>query len=407
MPIKHILDGILVVDFTQFLAGPIVTQLLAEIGAEVVKVEMAPTGDMGRYLPYMKNGRSGYFIQQNTGKKSICVDFNDPRGKELIRDLIKKADILVENFSPGVIAKLGFDWDSVHALNPRLIMCSVSALGQSGPLSDRPGFDYTGQAYAGVSSMIGDADGPPAMIGLALGDVGAGITGFSCINAALYHRERTGEGQYVEASLLDYLFRGHEANIEAYSLSKGAINPHRGGAHHRVYAPIGYYRTQDGYVVLIVTDAHWGRLCKAMDRPDMVDDPRFKGNDMRVKNLDVLIDIIEGWTQADTTEAIMRRLDLERVPSAPVLSVAEAIAHPHLIERETVRTINDPIAGPMQIAGSPLNFKNYPKHTSGPAPLLGEHNKDVLERHLSLSAEAVQSLHKAGVLVVEQRPEQT
>lgn len=402
MTAKPILDGILVVDFTQFFAGPVVTQLMAELGAEVVKVEIAPTGDQGRLLPFMKNGRSGYFIQQNTGKKSLCLDLKSDRGKAIVRDLIAKADVMVENFTPGVIAKFGFDWETVHALNPRLIMCSVSALGQTGPLATTPGFDFTGQAYAGVSAMIGDPDGPPAMIGLAVGDAGAGMTGFASINAALYHRERTGEGQYLESSLLDYLFRAHEANIEAYSLSGGAIDPHRGGAHHRVYAPIGYYRAKDGYVVLIVTEGQWPSLCKAMGREDMIADPRFANNDARVANLEVLIETIEAWTMSfPGKDELVRVLTEAHVPVAPVLSVAEAVAHPHLIARETVRDIVDPVAGPMKIAGSPLNFRNYPKHTSGPAPLLGEHNAELLGRHLGYDAATIRELEEAGILHAE------
>ena len=200
---EPVMAGLVVVDFTQFFAGPIVTQSLAELGAEVIKVEFAPTGDPGRYLPLVKNQRSGYFIQQNTGKKSLCVDLKTTEGKRLVLDLIKKADVLVENYAPGAIARLGFGWDAVRALNPRLIMCSVSAFGQSGPLSNMPGFDFTGQAYSGVASMVGDSDGAPALIGLALGDCGTGMSALAAVNAALYRREKTGEGAYVESTLIE------------------------------------------------------------------------------------------------------------------------------------------------------------------------------------------------------------
>ncbi|MBI5911644.1 MAG: CoA transferase [Betaproteobacteria bacterium] len=203
---------------------------MAEMGAEVIKVELAPLGDQGRYLPTMKQNRSGYFIQQNTAKKSLCLDINRQEGKGLITELLRKADVMVENFSPGVIAKLGFGWEAVHQLNPRLVMCSVSAFGQTGPLSRLPGFDFTGQAYAGVASMVGDPDGAPALMGVALGDVGAGMSALAAINAALFYRERTGTGTRVESCLLDFLFRGHEVNVEMHSISGGAFKPNRCGS---------------------------------------------------------------------------------------------------------------------------------------------------------------------------------
>jgi len=396
----HLLTGITVVDFTQFLAGPVVTQSMAEMGAEVIKVELAPLGDQGRYLPTMKQNRSGYFIQQNTAKKSLCLDINRQQGKSLITELLKKADVMVENFSPGVIAKLGFGWEAVHQLNPRLVMCSVSAFGQTGPLSRLPGFDFTGQAYAGVASMVGDPDGAPALMGVALGDVGAGMSALAAINAALFYRERTGTGTRVESSLLDFLFRGHEVNVEMHDISGGAFKPNRCGSHSGAYAPVGYFKAKGGYVGLVVPGNLWPRLCAAMSKPELERDPRFADNELRVKNVKVLVQEIEDWMQSvGTVEEVVALLTKQRIPGAPVLSVEQAMKHPHLIERQTVRTVKDPVIGDVQIAGMPISTAQFPRHSGNPAPLLGEHNLDILSRHLGYSVEQVESLSRSGVLL--------
>ena len=396
----HLLSGLLVVDFTQFLAGPVVTQSMAELGAEVIKVELAPTGDPGRYLPAQKDGRSGYFVQQNTAKKSLCVDVRQAQGKALVTELLRRADVLVENYSPGVIDKLGFGWETVHALNPRLVMGSVSALGGSGPLSKMPGFDFTGQAYSGVASMIGDADGPPALMGVAVGDVGAGMSALAAIGAALFHRERTGQGVHVETSLLDFLFRSHEANIEMYSISGGAIKPHRSGSHSRAYAPVGYFRARDGYVSLVVPGTAWPKLCEAMGQPALTHDPRFADNELRVANASALVEIIETWMSGFAgIDAVVAHCAGYRIPAAPVLSVEQAMQHPHMVERGTVRKVPDPILGEVTIAGQPIRATGFAHHTGLPAPLLGEHNHDILSRHLGYSQERVAGLVQAGVLV--------
>lgn len=396
----HLLTGITVVDFTQFLAGPVVTQSMAEMGAEVIKVELAPLGDPGRYLPLMKENRSGYFIQQNTAKKSLCLDINQQQGKSMITELLRKADVMVENYSPGVIAKLGFGWEAVHQLNPRLVMCSVSAFGQTGPLSRLPGFDFTGQAYAGVASMVGDPDGAPALIGLALGDVGAGMSALAAINAALFYRERTGKGIRVESSLLDFLFRGHEANVEMHSISGGVFKPNRCGSHSGAYAPVGYFKAKDGYVGLVIPGSLWPRLCAAMGKPEMERDPRFADNELRVKNVKALVQEIEDWMQSvGTVEEVVALLIKQRIPGAPVLSVEQAMKHPHLVERQTVRTVKDPVIGDVQIAGMPISTAQFPRHSGKPAPLLGEHNLDILSRHLGYSVEQVETLSRSGVLL--------
>ncbi|HYR79975.1 MAG TPA: CoA transferase, partial [Candidatus Dormibacteraeota bacterium] len=208
---RHVLDGYKVLDFSQIVAGPTCTLMLAEMGAEVIKVEMAPAGDPSRGAQVLINGRSGYFVQHNRGKKGICVDLKTPEGLAIIKELIAQTDVMVENFAPGVIGRLGLDYDSVSRLNPKIVMCSISAFGQHGPLANEPGFDYLGAAYAGIVSMGGEPDGAPMVIMTAIGDVSTGAHAMGAICAALLYRERTGRGQHLDLSLLDTYFHYHEA----------------------------------------------------------------------------------------------------------------------------------------------------------------------------------------------------
>jgi crotonobetainyl-CoA:carnitine CoA-transferase CaiB-like acyl-CoA transferase len=343
---NNILDGIRVLDFSQALAGPTTTRLMAEMGAEVIKVELAPNGEASRALPYLRNGRSGYYIQQNRGKKSIAIDRKDPRSVELVMKVLEKCDVLVENFAPGAISRLGFGWDVVHKVNPRLIMGSISAFGQTGPLASLPGYDYIGAAYAGVLSMIGEADGPPYFYMLGIGDVMTGTHLLAAINGALFYRERTGRGQYVEASLLDSYFHCHEVNVQAHTASGGEIKPFRCGAHHYAVSPLGVFKCKEGYVIIAVLPNQWPNFCKALGRPEIVDDPRFIDGPARIANRDALNALIE-QALARYPTAIDAAEDWgfnHHVPIAPILTVEQAVKHPHLVERETIRTVHDPVS---------------------------------------------------------------
>ncbi len=228
---KHVLDGYKVLDFSQIVAGPTCTLMMAEMGAEVIKVELAPAGDGARLGPVLIEGRSGYFVQHNRGKKDLCLDAKTPEGLTILKGLVKKVDVLVENYAPGVIGRLGLGYEVVSQLNPRLVMCSISAFGQQGPLAQEPGFDWVGAAYSGITSMGGEQDGPPIFPMVAMGDVSTGAHAMGAICAALLYRERTGRGQLLDLSLLDTYAHYHEASFQIYSLSKGAITPTRSGAH--------------------------------------------------------------------------------------------------------------------------------------------------------------------------------
>jgi crotonobetainyl-CoA:carnitine CoA-transferase CaiB-like acyl-CoA transferase len=396
---QHLLSGYKVLDFTQVLAGPTVTRLMAEMGAEIIKVEMMPTGDFSRSLPFMKDGRSAYFIQQNRGKKSLCVDARHPKGQEILKALVKKVDVLVENFSPGTIARLGFGYDVVKELNPRIIMCSVSALGQTGPLSAVPGYDYIAQAYAGVTYMIGDPDGAPSFPMLGVGDVSTGVHAYAAIASALLYRERTGKGQYLDIALLDAYFHCHELNVQLYSGSGGAVQPKRSGAHHYAISPAGLFKGKTTYLFILCLEHQWAVLCRAMGKPELIEDPRFATNVKRVENRAEMVQIIEGWitAQASDDEAV-RILQEGRVPTAPVLSIAEAVNHPHHRERGTIRQITDRVFGKLDIPGMPLRFSQFPDELPLQAPFLGEHNEEILTTHLSYTEDQVRQLRNEGVL---------
>ena len=396
---QHLLSGYTVLDFTQVLAGPTITRLMAEMGAEIIKVEMMPNGEISRSLPFMKDGRSAYFIQQNRGKKSLCIDPRHPKGQEILKALVKKVDVLVENFSPGTISRLGFGYDVVKELNPRIIMCSISALGQTGPLSAVPGYDYIGQAYAAVTYMIGDPNGAPSFPMLGIGDVSTGVHAYAAIASALLYRERTGKGQYLDIALLDTYFHCHELNVQLYSGTGGAVQPKRSGAHHYAIGPAGLFKGKDTYLFILCLEHQWPLLCRAMGKPELIEDPRFATNAKRVEHQAEMISFIESWITAQTSDdEAVRILQAGHVPTAPVLSIAEAVNHPHLRARGTVRQITDRVFGKLDIPGMPLRFSEFPDDLPLQAPFLGEHNEEILTTHLSYTAEQVRQLQNEGVL---------
>ena len=397
---RHLLDGYKVLDFTHIIAGPTATRLMAGMGAEVVKVELAPKGDQAREMQYIRDQRSAYFIQQNRGKQSLCLDMKKPAAVELIKQLIPKFDVMVENFAPGIIGSMGLDYQTVSAINPRIIMCSISALGQTGPLARDPGFDFIGQAYAGITSLIGEAEGPPYMPMVAIGDVSTGVHAMGSIACALLYREKTGEGQYIDISLLDSYFHCQTVGVELYSASGGKHELKRSGLHHPLIAPAGIFRGRKWHIIILAaSDQHWARVCAAMDRPELATDPRYADAAGRGKNRNEIITLIEDWLMSmPDDQTSIDALRAHRVPVAPILSVSEAMNHPHLIERGTVRTINDRILGEFQIPGFPLRFSKFPDELEFDAPYLGEHNEAVLTKYLGYPPDEIARLTNDGVL---------
>lgn len=401
MAARGLLDGYTVLDFTQIVAGPTTTKLMAEMGAEVIKVEQGPKGDPARLNPVLRNGRSAYFFQHNLGKQSLCVNLRKKEGRAIVRDLIPHMDVVVENYSPGVMKRLGFDYESLKQLNPRLVMCSISALGQTGPSAEVPGFDYIAQAYAGITDVMGERDQPPVMPMVAMGDVSTGVHALAGVACALLHRERTGEGQYIDVSLLDSYIHYHDFSLQVYTASHGKFVPQRGGSHHTGLAPCGIFKAAQGYVLLIAAlDHQWQGLLRAMGRPELASDARFRTIRDRLKNKNALIHEIEQWLQSlPDRDTAVTMLEKERVPVAPVLTIPEVVKHPHLVARGTVRPVSHPDFGDFTLPGFPFRFSTVPPPDKLTAPDLGEHNLAVLGRYLGYDETQVTQLTDAGVLV--------
>lgn len=410
MPNKpRMLEGYRVLDFTQFVAGPTCSRLLAEMGAEVIKLELAPGGDRvrgGGLKPlqpeHKESSHSTYYMQHNHSKLSFAIDLKRPGARELVMSMLPKIDVVVENFAPGVIDRLGFSYQDVKKINPSIIMCSISMAGQTGPLSYKAGYDYIGQAYAGVTDGIGESDRAPATVTMAIGDVSTGVAAAMAVGFALLHRERTGEGQYLDASLLDTYFHMHESTVPMVALRGDKYKPTRAGSQHPQGGPTGTYHYKgDEYVFLTIPTPHqFVQFCRAMGKPELATDPRFKSARGRRDNNAELQKIIEDWMATfQTRDDVIAALDKERVPCAPVLTVNEAVKHPHLNERKTVRWIEDPLLGKVAIPAVPVKFSAWPDRIDVRSARLGEDNERVLHELTNLSDDQIKKLYADGILV--------
>lgn len=394
------LKGYHVLDFTHFVAGPTCTRIMAELGADVIKVERSLDGDHVRQLGIIKDGMSTYYFQHSHSKRSLGLDLHNPRAKELILGMIPKIDVVVENFAPGVIASMGFDYETLRKINPKIVMCSISATGQNGPLSKRPGYDFIGSAFAGVTDLLGEADRPPIVPTMAIGDISTGVAAAMAVGFALLSAERTGVGQYLDASLMDTYFHMHEMAVPVLSLRRDSWKPKRNGSQHPAGSPSGVFKANGGYIMLLVQQHEFPRLARAMGKPELASDPRFSSNGRRVRNNAVLKQMIEDWfaTFPDRDSAVAA-LDKERVPCGPVLSLEEAVDHPHMRERKTVRRVSDARLGEFDLPAMPVKFSAWPDRTDLKASLVGEDNEAILHEMLGLSEAEIAELYSAQVLI--------
>ena len=396
-----ILEGCTVLDFTQYLAGAGVTRMMAELGADIIKVELPEVGDPGRLLPkVLDNGRSGWFIQHNRGKKSLSVDWNTTEGQQLLLELARDVDIVAENFGTAeIMAKRGLDYESIRAVNPDVIYLSVSCFGRTSPWADRPGYDYIAQAASGIMHMTGDRNGPPMFVGSALGDTNGAVHGFASLGYALYFREKTGRGQFIDIAMTDALFHFHEGHLQLNHTTDGAFVPMRNGQHNAVVFPAGTFKGPQGYIVILALDLQWPSVCRCIGRMDLLDDPRLATSSDRGNHTEELTPIIEGWMATfGTDEEVLEQLLAHKVPASPVLSPLDALDHPHFLARDMVRWVDDELAGPIPIPGFPFKFGAQPELPDIHAPLTGEHNEDILGERLGLSPERIAALTAAGVL---------
>ena len=393
------LEGITVLDLTRYLAGPACTRMLVELGADVIKIEQPPYGDPNRSNRPRINRRAGTHIQQNRGKRSVCLDINTAEGVAIVKDLVRHADVVVENFTPGVMARKGLGYEDLKAIRPDVIMASISGFGQSGPLSERPCFDLVAQAMAGLMHMTGDPDGPPTFVGIGLADTNAGAHAFGAIGHALFHRERTGRGTHLDVSMADALLPFHDMTIHTASMDPNGPEPIRQGRHFPTLSPAGAFQGPEGWIIILCIEWQIKNLWAALGDPALNDDERFKSNPDRIKNRDELTEIIEAWMATFATDAeVLDALVAARVPAGPVLTPRQILEHPHFVERNMVRIVEDPLAGPVTIPGFPIKSTDPLPADDYQAAALGEHNTEVLGGLLRMTDEHLAELEAAGVI---------
>jgi crotonobetainyl-CoA:carnitine CoA-transferase CaiB-like acyl-CoA transferase len=397
---KKLLAGVKVIDFTQYLAGPSATRLLADLGADVIKIERTPDGDLGRKIHMVAPGISGFFLAASAGKKSLAIEFKHPKGLEIVKELVRQVDVAVENYSPGVMAKYGLDYESLKKINPQLIMCSVSGYGQDGPYAHHTSFDIIAQAQSGVMAMTGEPDGPPEYVGNYFGDPNAGIHGALAICAALFHRALHGEGQYIDVSQLESLVYLDYINFPLYLMSHGAIQPKRFGGDFFNICPYGVYKAKKGHIVFAVAEHQWGPLVRAMGKPELETDPRYATQTARCQRRPEVRKYLEEWLQSFADdETPLRILAEARIPSAPILDIPQVPEHPQIKARQLFQDLPHPILGPTPVAKSPFHFSTASADIPFRAPFLGEHNEEILQGRLGYTTEQILTLYRAGVIV--------
>ncbi len=370
------LDHLLVLDLTSHLSGPYCAMMLADHGADVLKIE-PPVGDAARKMPPFINGESAPFMTWNRNKRSVVLDLKLAADKDALRDLIDRADILIENYRPGVLARLGFGWDVLHARNPRLILASISGFGQTGPYASRGGFDLITQAMSGLMSTNGPADGPPHRLPIAISDVTAGMFLAFGVMTAVESRRRTGLGQHVETSLLEAATS--LAVYESAHYFATGTRPERIGQAHRGSAPYQCFETGDGYIAFGASQQHFFKaLCDIVGRPELFDDPRFASNAERVKHNDVLIEMLAAEMRKQPSAHWLAALEEAGVPAGPVLHYDEVFTDPHILARDMVVRTDHPVTGPFHTMGVTVKLSDTPGSVRLPAPRLGEHNDEVL-----------------------------
>jgi crotonobetainyl-CoA:carnitine CoA-transferase CaiB-like acyl-CoA transferase len=391
------LAGVRVLDFTRVLAGPAAAQALADLGAEVIKIEPPGTGDDTRTFPPFKDGHSVYFLGINRGKRSIVIDLKSPAGLALAKDLACKSDIIIENYRPGVMERLGLGYDVLSALNPRLIYCAISGFGMTGPLRDFPSFDIVTQALSGAFSVNGERDRPSTKLGVPMGDLVGGINGPISILAALYERSITGRGRLIDVSLLDGLM-GLLAYLPQIAFHTGE-NPKPQGTQHPNLVPYGVFPAKDGQIVIAcLTNAFWANVCRALGLDAFIDDVRFNTLEQRrVNRLDV-----DAMISAKTSQKGFAELaDLftqHQVPHAPILGVRDALTQPQAVAREMVVEVEHAALGKIPIVNRSIRFPGAPQATPTAPPVLGQHTDEILGKTLGLTPEQIATLRQTKVV---------
>lgn len=397
------LDGVNVLDLTSVLAGPYCSMSLGDMGADVIKIETFPGGDASRRFDPKVNGESYCFAVLNRNKKSLALDLKAPQGKRIFMQLAERADIVLENFRPGVVGKLGIDYRAVREINPAVVYASMSGFGQTGPYSGKGGYDIIAQGMSGIMMMTGEPGGRPAKVGIAMNDIASGVTALSAVLGAYIGRLRSGQGQYIETSLLEAGLAWTPWEFGAY-FGSGEV-PVATGTRHRRSSPYQAYRTRDGYVTVGAgNDKLWRRFClQVCEQPQWLDDGRFATDSARIDNVDAMQHVIEAIFAGNDTAHWVARLDAAGVPGGPLLRYEEVLNDPHIKARNMVVDIDHPVIGPMKTIGLPVKSSGELAAIRQPAPWLGQHSDDVL-RALGYDDAAVAALHADGVVYTDPAP---
>lgn len=389
------LKGVRVLDLTQAMAGPIATMVLGDLGAEIIKIE-PPAGDQTRSWapPYIK-GISAYFLSVNRNKRSISLDLKSEEGREIMRKMVQKSDILIQNFRPGTMERLGLPYDKARELNPQLIYCSLSGYGQDGPQKDWPGYDLTVLANSGLLSLNGEESRTPIKFGVPIADIVSGMFANSAILSALYERTKSGLGQHIDLSMLDvnFLILTHQA----YNYFATGENPRKLGSAHPSIAPYQVFRTGDGYIAIAVgTEKLWKSFCASIGRKDLTDNEKFRENALRVENRGLLVEEIESSFRGSKTDELVGRLLKDGIPAAPINTVEQAANNPQIRARGMVSEMDAPY-GRIPIQGTPFRMSRTPGRISKAPPLLGEDSVQIL-KSLGYNEEQIEALEKDGVV---------
>ena len=391
------LDGMKVLDLTRVLAGPYATMLLGDLGAEVIKIEQPGTGDESRNFGPFKNGFSLYFMSVNRGKQSVTLNLKTERGQAIFKQLLKQTDILVENFRPGTMQKLGLDYDTLKGEQPSLIYAACSGFGQTGPYAQQGAYDMIIQGMGGIISITGEPDGPPVRVGTSISDITAALFTTIGVLSALHHRNRTGSGQFVDVAMLDSLVAVLENAVVRYFATGEAPKPL--GARHPAITPFEAFASADGHVIIALgNDTLWAKFCEHVDRHELISDERFRTNADRTENHSELFPILSEIMSQRPTDDWIDALGAIGVPCGPINAMDKVVSHPQVQAREMITRIAHDITGEVEVPGVPIKLSETPGNVEVPAPSLGEHTTKVLTDLLKMSADEVEQLRQDGVI---------
>ncbi|UUX35083.1 CaiB/BaiF CoA transferase family protein [Fundicoccus culcitae] len=389
------LEGLKVLDLGRVIAAPFAAAMLADLGADVIKIEMPQGGDNARDNLPMKDGESTYFIQFNRSKRGMTLDMK--KGRDILVKLVEKADVVLENFRPGVMEKLGFGYEELRKINPQIIMASVSGFGQTGPYSQRAGYDPLAQAMSGMMDITGYPENPPVRAGASIADVMAAQNAVIGVLAALEYRNKTGEGQYIDVSLLDATIVSMSSVVQGYLTDKSYI-PTRRGNGYLAGAPGGLYECKDGNLVLMALgDRAWNKLVEVMDQKELLTDPRFETNQLRVANYPALDDIVNEWTRNFEVHELESLLLSNGLPAGAALTVPQMYENEHVNVREMFTTVNHPTIGDVEITNQGIKMSKTSPYVRGSSPLLGEHTDEIL-KDLGYSDDEIATFRAEGVI---------